>query len=173
MTLFNEKVKGYIAHSVYAVAAIFVFFLQSSGLATFKLFGIYPQLLVAFTILAGFFFREYSGAAYGLIFGLLLDSVTTGLFGFNTVVLSFIGFVSGMTMTYMFNNNFVSAMANDVIFTFFYFLMKWLFFSVFKGDSPRFFFWQNFLSFVYTAVLGLLIFAIFRLIFSRLNSARR
>ena len=145
MTLFNEKVKGYIAHSIYMVVAVLIFLLQSSGLATFTAFDLFPQLMVSFTIFAGFFFREYTGIVFGFVYGLLLDTVSTGIIGFNTALLSLIGFLCGIAMTYLLNNNFVAAFFTNLIFTMFYYLVNWLFNYVFSSDSPVYFLKHNFI----------------------------
>ena len=173
MTLFNEKVKGYISHGVYSIVLVLFFLLQSSGLATFKLFGVFPQLMLVFTVFAGFFFREYSGIVYGFVSGLLLDSISTGIFGFNTIVLAFIGFACGITMTYLLNNNFISAVVTSFGFTFLYFLLKWLFFSVFVSDSPSFFLVKYFFEAIYTSVLGIIIYLLFRFIFIKFSNLQR
>lgn len=128
--------RGYIAFVINAVLLILIFILRYSGLATLAIGQAVPITLIPFVAAVALFFGEWYGAAAGFAAGALMDSVMNGSSCFNTLVLMFIGLISGVLSTYYINKNIRSAACVSLGASFVYLFVRLTFFYSFKGVSP-------------------------------------
>ncbi len=70
--------------------------LQISFLPWLAIKGVYPNVLVAFTVAVGLHFGSWEGLGTGLALGTLTDVLTAHPFGFLAIPLGLVGYVSGI-----------------------------------------------------------------------------
>lgn len=94
-----------------------------------------PTLLVPVVIMVACFLREWTGFLIGLFCGIALDTVMSGSSCFNTITLMFIGLAAGLVFRLLLNRNIKAAAIAGALGSAIYYLLKWLFFDLFAGDS--------------------------------------
>lgn len=162
------KIKRFIYLAVYAVLCLGILILQSTGLATLKIGNASTVLMLPATILAGFYFKEYTGAVFGFAFGALTDVYSSTLC-FNTVALTVAGFISGALVSRLFNSNLAAISVMNIGGTALYFFFKWLCVYAFSDPVPGYVLLHFILpSAVYTAVCGLLMYFILNPLYSKM-----
>ena len=87
------------------VTAVF----QHSGFIP-ELFGASAMLLVPLTVCIAMFERSIPGMCFGVLAGILWDFALSGGDGFFSVMLTAVGFFSGMLVTFVFRNNIRAAL---------------------------------------------------------------
>lgn len=168
--MYNPKTRVYLSHVFYGIFCLLTLFLQFSGLVTLKIGVALPMILVSLTIFAGMFFREWIGAVYGVLIGVTLDVVMDVPVGFNTVVLMLIGFLSGLLVTYLFNRNAYTMFVLNLLFTSFYFLLRWLFcYMPYSDTSYRMIGTVLVPQIIYTCVLGTVLYFFISWLLSKIN----
>ena len=81
---------------IMAISILLCFFLQIVILPRVPRLIAVPNLMLIVTIAAGFLYGKGNGLATGLVSGLLLDVLGSGIPGFYTLILSVLGFLNGM-----------------------------------------------------------------------------
>lgn len=109
-----------------AVLGILIFFVHYSGLISLKIGSASPFLFVPLIISVSYFFGETYGFVFGLALGALCDTVSIGVFRFNTVILMLIGVVFGILSEHFFARNLNSFLFQNIFAAFGYFVLKWL-----------------------------------------------
>ena len=89
------KVKYTIGISIYSMFCALVVLMQSSGLLVLKIENASVFLALLLAVYAGYYFGEYGAAVIGLLMGAATD-VYSSTYCFNTLMLTVIGFVSGI-----------------------------------------------------------------------------
>lgn len=123
----------------YIIVLIVIFIFQFTPLLLPKIFDIGPLLLIPAVICIAMFEGESAGAAYGLIAGLLWDSQSGRLFGFNCLFLMLFGLTAGLLIKNLFRNTMISVLLFTLLSTIILELLKWYFFYNFYGDNQIFF----------------------------------
>ena len=163
----NTKLKRFVYLAVFSILALGLLILQSTGLATFKIGNASAVLMLPLTILAGFYFREYTGAVFGIAFGALTD-VYSSTICYNTVALAIAGFVSGLLVSRLFNSNLAAVSVLSFGGSALYFFFKWLIIYAFYDPLPGYVLLHFIIpSAVYTALFGILIFFILHPLFRK------
>lgn len=163
----NAKLKRFVYLAVFSILALGILILQSTGFVTFKIGNASAVLLLPLTILAGFYFREYTGAVFGIVFGALTD-VYSSTFCYNTVALAIAGFVSGLLVSRLFNSNLAAVSVLSFGGSALYFFFKWLIIYAFYDPLPGYVLLHFIIpSAVYTALFGILIFFILHPLFKK------
>ncbi|HCT16235.1 MAG TPA: hypothetical protein DIW36_02300 [Ruminococcaceae bacterium] len=117
------------------------------------------------------FEREFSGLFYGLAAGMMLETVCPDSVCFYSVMLTLIGFTTGMLITYLMRNNLVTAMIFTFAFSLILNSLYCLFFFVFDGINITFVFYLKyyFLSAIYTTIFTPIFYLIVRVIVKKFN----
>ena len=118
-------------------------------------------------------FGCYTGAFIGFVCGVLTDAVSSTTY-FNTFALMLLGFACGVIMTYLFNRNLAAACVLCPSVSFLYFFAKWIIIYAFKDPAAGFVLLNYSLpSFVYTSVVGILIYLVFQFVFKKMTITER
>lgn len=137
-----------------------------------KLFNIglaVPVLAIGFTVSVSFYFGEFHGAIWGLIAGMCFDALSSKTC-FSTITLAMIGLVVGLLITYVFNRNLGALAVLMIISSAAYFIADIITNAIFIYDiSADYVLSYSLPSFVYTAVMGIMISFIYRLIVKKLK----
>ena len=153
-----SKVKYLIGISVYTMISVLLILLQSTGLMPLRIYTASAVLVVPLTVYAGFYFGEYCAAAFGFLVGAATDTYSSTLL-YNTVFLTLLGFTAGLFMSRFFNRNIAAAAVVNASASAIYFFLKWLFIYAFSDPASIFVLTRFSLpSFLYTAILGGLMF---------------
>ena len=164
----NTRLKRFVYLAVFTVLSLGIMILQSTGLATLKIGNASAVLLLPLTILAGFYFREYTGAVFGIVFGALTD-VYSSTFCYNAIAFAVTGFVSGLLVSRLFNSNLAAVSVLSFGGSVLYFFFKWLIIYAFYDPLPGYILLHFIIpSTVYTALCGILIFFVLHPIFRKI-----
>ena len=128
----NKKGVSYTTHLSVSIVFLLLFLLQYNLRLIPKIGGASALLLIPAVIAVGAVLGEWPGLFYGLISGFLLDSVTADSVFFCTLVLTVIGFLSGLLISYLFNRNLLSVIILGIGGCTLFFVSKWLLY-VFSG----------------------------------------
>jgi len=143
--------------------------LQTTILSGVQIFGGTADLLLAFVVLIALSDGASYGCSYGLISGIVADTLMLGRFGFNSIMFMYIGVFLGLFKEHFFRNNSVVALLCSFLASFIHKLLYFLFLHyIWSGTG----FWYNFftrisIGAVLTAVCTLVMYLIYSLIFSR------
>ena len=167
------KFKRFFFFTLYLIFCLLIILLQSSGLLTLQILTASVVLILPLIIYGGFYFGCFTGALLGFISGVMTDAVSSTTY-FNTVALTACGFACGLVMMYLFNRNFAAACVLCPSVSFLFFFSKWLFVYAFKDPACGFVLLNYTLpSFLYTALVGILMYYILFPFFKRLPQAER
>ena len=167
----RDKAKNQIGYAVFGLICFVLYFIQYTKGYNLKIGNATAVLLVPIIVIIATFFREWVGALFGLVVGTLMDITTSGSTCFNAIALMLIGCASGLLITYLFNNNLLSAFFLDFMFVFIYFLSKWLFLQFFAGkaDAVQYLLKYSLPSAFLTFIVGIPIYIIMRYIMKIIN----
>ena len=121
-----KRSKEYDYPLLCAIGCIFfiIYILQYTD-GVFSKSGIFPQLMLSCTVFSAMFFGDGVGAAFGFVAGALVDAVSAGAICFNTIIMMLLGYVCGLSVKFLINNNFRSAVLVSVATSFIYYFCKW------------------------------------------------
>ncbi len=128
----NRNIKiSYIAvnFTLFALALL----LQYNDSFTIKIATANPMLPLAVLISFSMFAGEISSALVGLTVGIFTDSAAGTPVGFNTILFFVIALAVSLTVRYLFNNNYRTAIVLCLLGTLLYFTARWLFSFAFGG----------------------------------------
>ncbi len=159
----RTKKHSYLHYTVLGVLFLFLFLIQYTGLFP-PVYGARPLLLVSATIAAAMFLRQWAGAVFGLVAGMLMDAVVGGAGCFNTVVLLIFGCVSGLLITCLFNNTLGVSFLFQAGLLLLYVTLRWLIYYLLPGydDAGYLFLKYGLGEFVYTFVLSIPLYLLIR-----------
>lgn len=132
-------------------------------------FGIHAGLLIPATVCVAMFEREFAGIFYGLLSGMMLETVSSDTVVFYSVFFTLIGFLTGMLITYLMRNNLVTAFIFTLISSIILNSLYCLFFLVFDGVevSFGFYFKYFFISSIYTTIFTPIFYVLIRAIYKK------
>lgn len=87
-----------------------------------------PLLILPILTAYSVFGSVYSAAVWGFITGACLDSITSGSYCFNSIILVLIAVAANLCANNLFNKNIRSAAVLTLLASVFYFVIKWIFF---------------------------------------------
>ncbi len=111
----------------YLIWLLLLAILQPTLARGIELWGIAPNLILSFVIIAGFFRGKTEGAICGIIFGLLYDLLIGRMIGVNSLCYLYLGYGSGILSERFFSGRkrvavmLVSAVATILAGLFYYF----------------------------------------------------
>lgn len=79
----------------YVVMIVLVFFIQTGIFTQLPLGGIVPNLFIICTASIGMLRGKAEGCLVGFFFGILMDTLFSGYFGFYALIFSVIGYLTG------------------------------------------------------------------------------
>ncbi len=163
------RIKYLVSISIYTLFMAFIILLQSTGLATFQLGTASAVLSLPLVLYAAFYFGPYGACVLGFLAGAATDAFSS-TFTYNTVFMTALGFLAGLLMSHYFNRNIAAAAVVNFGGSAIYFFLKWLFVYAFSDPSAGFVLTKYILpSFLYTAVLGFVLFFPINLIFKKIT----
>lgn len=131
----NTRVKWII----YGIEIFLVYVLQSTPGLIPEIFGEKPLPVVICAVSIALFEGDVIGMWFGLGAGLLMDTGSTGPFGFYGLVLLSICFACGTLVMYLMRNNIVTSLILGFAATFLASLAQWIFFSHSGSENMLFF----------------------------------
>lgn len=166
-----KKKDNIIRRILLAVMVIVTFILQTTSGFFPAPFGIHSCLLIPATVCIAMFEREFSGLFFGLIAGMMLETVSPDSVCFYSVMFTLIGFTSGLLITYLMRNNLVTALIFTFVFSLLLNSLYCLFFYVFDGIEISFVFYLKyyFASAVYTTIFTPIFYFLVRLTVKKLK----
>lgn len=162
--------KNNIKRKVFFVFLLIITFLLQTTKGFFPApFGIHALLLIPATVCIAMFEREFSGIFYGLLAGMMLETVSSDTVVFNSVFFTLIGFLTGMLITYLMRNNLVTAFIFTLAASFILNSLYCLFFLIFDGVgiSLGFYFKYFFISSIYTTIFTPIFYLLIRAIYKK------
>lgn len=140
---------SYLAIGILGFALCIV---QYSGILPVIL-GCSPLLLLPFVIICGAFFGAVQGAVIGALVGTVMDIYTGGSPSFNLLIMSLIGCICGLMITYLLNHNWQAMTILSVGACVSYFFVRWIWFYSADNAFVSYFLSVGIPSALYTAVL--------------------
>jgi rod shape-determining protein MreD len=125
----------FIKWTTYIIVFIFIFILQFTPYMIPKIMDIGPLLLIPAVICFAMFEGESAGAIFGVVAGLLWDSQSGRVFGFNCLFLMLFGVSVGLLVQYLFHSSVFSSLLFTLLATLFLELITWYFFYSLFGDN--------------------------------------
>jgi len=163
MLLRIENKKLYARYAIYAVLIIITAVLQNTKGLFPEIFGVRAMLLVSAVVCISMHEREVSGIFIGLFAGFLWDAYAGGIFNFNAIMLTTIGFVCGALVGSIMRNNVVTALlltaGSCLFYNTSYWFKEYIFnFTKSPGDSRAVFnpysgAWASYLTFYLPACI--------------------
>ncbi len=154
---------------IYVFTVIILAALQTTILSGVQIFGATADLLLAFTVMIALTNGAVYGGSYGLLCGIVADTLMYGRFGFNSLVFMYIGVLLGLFKEHFFRNNSVVALLCSFLASL---VQKLLYFLLVHFIHNNYSFWYNILTRVslgalLTAVATLIMFLIYSYIIIR------
>ena len=88
--------KKVVINVILILIALIIYILQANFFSWFTIAGIMPNLFVILVLFIGLFSRKSMGAIYGIIIGMLLDSIIGTKIGINAIGLGLVGFLAAV-----------------------------------------------------------------------------
>ena len=130
-------------------------FIQYNSTYNIKISSANPMLPLAMLVAICMFASELSGAIYGLLVGIFVDTVAHTPQGFNSLLFMLLGVCCVLIVKHLFNNNILSAAMLCFLCTLVYYLLRWLFAIAFYSsftDNLTYIIRTVFPSCIYTAI---------------------
>ena len=127
----------YIRRAVTAMLVFITALFQHSGFIP-EFFGAPAMLLVPLTVCIAMFERSIPGMCFGALAGLWWDFALSGGDGFFSVILTAVGFTTGVLVTLVFRNNIRAALLLSLGALSFCNISHWLMFIIRKGYEGGF-----------------------------------
>ncbi|MBO7208892.1 MAG: rod shape-determining protein MreD [Clostridia bacterium] len=136
--------------------------LQTTWLNGVNLFGARADLLLAFVVVISLKYGIIYGGAYGLLCGVLADSLSFSGFGYNSLILMYMGICCGLLKDRFFDSNGGIVMLTAFLCSFIHKLLYFIF-SKYIWNNQDFwyvFFTKILLGAIFTAVVAILLYGI-------------
>ena len=106
---YGDNKPKYIRWAIFCALLVFSVLLQNSVGGLLDFFGIRVFLCIPFCVAIAMFEREVPAAVFGAFAGALWD-VSSGVDGFNTIILMAICAVSSLLISHLMQNNIITAL---------------------------------------------------------------
>ena len=110
----------------YIALFLLLYLITYSDLVNLRIGNAMPLPLIAPVIAVGYFYGEWIGFTAGVLCGIFVDAVSSGVTCFNTLILLFIGCATGVLIKYYLNKNILTILTMSLVFCLLYFALKWL-----------------------------------------------
>ena len=91
---------------VFGFIFFFIYIIQYTDGVSRESAGSIPQLMLPAAIFCGMYWDDKIGAIFGLVLGSLVDAVSANTICYNSIILMLMGYISGVLITKIINNNF-------------------------------------------------------------------
>ena len=160
----------------YVLLIFFIFFIcltlfGGSGISL-AINGVSPILALCLLVPFASFFPPIPSAVMGFLCGAVLDSISADGYCFNSLCLLLLAFLSNYLAHAIFNRNLKAGIALCFFITVLYHIFYWLFFIAFSisfSDNLRYLLQIALPCCVYTAVISVLFYFIFRKLSEKFN----
>lgn len=154
----TDKKKKVFFYLYIALLTLVLFIIQYNGIFSLSIGGANPMLMLSLCICYSMFFGDLPSVLFALILGAITDGAAAGttLF-FNTAVFMLIAFAVSLAVSYLFNNNYRSALALGIIFGAAYYILRFIFCVNKSGleNSVAYLLRSSLPSVIYTAIVTL------------------
>ncbi len=106
---YGDNKPKYIRWAIFGALLVFSVLLQNSVGGLLEFFGVRVFLCIPFCVAIAMFEREVPAAIFGAFAGALWD-VSSGVDGFNTIVLMVLGAVCSLLISHLMRNNLITAL---------------------------------------------------------------
>ena len=166
----KTNIKGYV------LLIFFIFFLcltlfGGSGISL-AIKGVSPILAISLLVPFASFFPPIPSAVMGFLCGAVLDSISADSYCFNSLCLLLLSFLANYLAHAIFNRNLKASIALCFLITFLYHIFYWLSFLAFSisfSDNLRYLLQTALPCCVYTAVISVPFYFIFRKLSEKFN----
>ncbi len=170
----NASKKG--KYTVIAIVSVitFVLFLLSGSVGGFcRIGGATVFLFLPITVYTAMFYGEAVGAVFGAVSGMFLDSLSADSAIYQTLVLMFVGLISGLVVKIFINKNTLSALFLGALFSICYFGIEFAYdgFVLKSGDLLYLLANHSAPSALYTALFGMIPYFLLRALNKRFAEA--
>lgn len=138
-----DKIHKYFRWLIYIFELCFLYSLQQMPALSIGYFGVRPLLLVPAFVSISLFEKEFTGMAFGVFAGMLLDSGFGNPLGVYAIFLCVAGYVLGVLSTYFFKCNFFTALVSSTLITSAIVALRFYFNYVLPGFEDKSFAWLN------------------------------
>ncbi|WP_157950209.1 rod shape-determining protein MreD [Vallitalea okinawensis] len=160
---------------VTVLLSVLFFCLETTILKNFEIRGITPNLLIILVVSLGILRGSKTAGTVGLFIGALQDILFYPVFGFQTLMFFYIGYVAGFFNKDFYKENYVLPFV--LIFTadFIYGLLVYVFTYLFTGHLNIWQYITNIIlpEMIYTLLIGLFVYKFLYFIDDRLNMYER
>ena len=130
---FSDNKKLYIRRALFILLTLMTAAFQHTDAAVPDLFGAKAMLLIPLCVCIAMFEKSMGGLTFGVICGVLWDSVSATGDGFFSIALAAVGFLTGAAITYLMRRNIFSALILSVVSCLTVNTLYWAVFIMLKG----------------------------------------
>lgn len=147
------------------------FILQTTIFQKMKLANVGPNILVIVTAASGFMYGRKLGMFSGVLGGLLMDTMYSGVIGLNILIYAVIGYLNGMANKLYFKEDLMIPLFAIVISDFLYGTMYYVCRFLLRGrlDLPYYLIHIIIPEMIYTMVVGVVLYIFMRWLEERMN----
>ena len=109
---------------VFGVIFFLIYVVQYTD-GVFGAVGTIPQFMLPIVIFCGMYWDDRVGAIFGFLLGSCVDAVAAETICFNTIFLMLIGYISGLLISKIINNNFRASLLLTLVFSLIYYFGCW------------------------------------------------
>ena len=109
---------------IFGVVFFLIYIIQYTA-GIFREDGIFPQLMLPIVVFCGMYWDDRIGAIFGFLLGSCVDAVAADSICYNTISLMLIGYISGLLITKIINNNFRASLLLILVFSLIYYFGIW------------------------------------------------
>lgn len=155
----RERRSSVVRYAVITAFLLIIFLFQTTDGLLPRIGDASAWLVFPAVICIGMFEREAGGAFFGLAAGLMLDTVSSQLFGFYSIFLMLAGCCAGLLITYLMRSGLLTGLLLAFICLFLYAGLHWGIFIAFKGyDGGLSLFFSKYIPSVFYSLLFLPVF---------------
>ena len=139
-----NKIHKYFRWLIYIFELYFLYSLEQNPILSVGFFGARPLLLVSAFVSIALFEKEYTGMAFGVLTGMLLDFSFGNSLGIYALLLCILGYTLGVLSTYFFRCNFWTALVSTALITSAIVALRFYFNYILPQFENKSFAWMNF-----------------------------
>lgn len=150
---------------------IICFVLQTTIFQKIQLANVGPNFLVIITAVSGFMYGRKLGMFSGVLGGLLMDTMYSGIIGVDILIYAFVGYLNGMANKLYFKEDIYIPLVSIAISDFLYGLMYYMFRFLLRGrlDLPYYVLHVMIPEMIYTMLVGVLVYLFMRWLEEKMN----
>lgn len=122
----KNYMKDYTAYAVCGILFFLLYIIQYSDILSPQAARGFPQFMLIATVFSGMFWKDKSGAIFGFFAGAMVDAVSSDVVCFNTIFMLLCGYLSGVLVEKIVNNNFRAAFIMMLTGAVIYYFFKWM-----------------------------------------------